>query len=209
MYRNSDNESWLLQRISEGDEQAFAELYKIYVPRLVPFIRRTVQSEIMVNEVIQETFVRLWIGRDKLDAVNDAGAWIYRIAANVSYNYLKRMLVEKRALKIVRDSQPEEHEDTSASVHLRELLGSIAEAVEQLSPQRKKIYKLSREQGLTVPEIAAKLGLSANTVRNTLSSSLEFLRDHLQKKGHSLILISIVLSHFLDEYLNFSGQLAG
>ncbi|QEH41635.1 RNA polymerase sigma factor [Chitinophaga sp. XS-30] len=209
MYRNSDNESGLLQRISEGDEQAFAALYKIYVPRLVPVIRRTVQSEIMVNEVIQETFVRLWIGRDKLGGVRDAGAWIYRIAANVSYNYLKRRLVEQKALKVAGTSRTEEHEDISAGIYLRELLGSVREAVQHMSPQRQKIYRLSREQGLTVPEIAAELGLSTNTVRNTLSSALDFLRDYLQKKGHSLLLISIVLSHFLDDCITSCRQLAG
>lgn len=190
----SYEEKELFYLIAEGDEKAFALLYQRYVPQLAAYISTITRSDRMVNEFVQETFLRLWIGRDKLKEVEEPKAWTFRIAANICHNYLKRLLVEKKVYKRVLADSKEHADDVAETAQVNELLAALKEAVHTLSPQRKKVYRLSREEGLTIPEIAQSLDLSPNTVRNTLSGALEYIRGFLQKKGFNIPVLLILLA---------------
>ena len=96
----------LFAKISEGDETAFTEIYRIYVPRLINFLTGITQSTQVTNELIQETFLQIWLHRDKLPDVEYPQAWIFRIASNIAYNYLKRKVVEKKVMEKVNYAQP-------------------------------------------------------------------------------------------------------
>lgn len=186
----------LLLRISEGDESAFAELYRAYTPQLLPFINAVVRSDAVGDEVIQETFLRLWIARDKLPEVREPRAWIFRIAANICYTHLRRVIKEKEILQRLAPRQPQQEDQVQEIAQASEVALLIHKAIDQLSPQRKKIYRLSREKGLTIPEIATHLGLSASTVKNTLVSSLQFIREFLSRHGYEVPVFILALLFF-------------
>jgi RNA polymerase sigma-70 factor (ECF subfamily) len=187
------NEQQLLLRIAEGDEKAFAQIYERFVPRLTPFVRKMLKEEPMVREVVQLTFIRLWMSRDTLREVRNFEAWIFRLATNVCYTHFKQLLTQERLLKQAAAGTSISHDPLMETMQAKALLSAVAEAVRQLSPQRKKIYTMSREQGLSVQEISTLTGLSPNTVRNTLSSSLDLIRQHLTQQGWNFSLIIIVL----------------
>lgn len=187
------NEQHLLLRIAEGDEKAFAQIYERFVPALTPFVRKMLKQESMVREVIQLTFIRLWISRDTLKEVRNLEAWIFRLATNACYTHFKQLLTQERLLKQAAVGAATSHNPLPEAMQAKALLSVVAEAVRQLSPQRKKIYTMSREQGLSVQQISVLTGLSPNTVRNTLSSSLEFIRQHLLLHGWHFSLIIIML----------------
>jgi RNA polymerase sigma-70 factor (family 1) len=188
------DESALMQQIAEGDEKAFAELYRIYVPLLTPFIYGITKQDVMVEEMIQEAFLRLWMNRDKLAEINNPRGWIFRITANICYTWLKRKITERSIvqgmeLKEVTDEiSPEETVDSKILIH------EIKIAVDGLPPARKKIYQMSREQGMAIPEIATSLGLSTQTVKNTLTKSLQAIREHLQSKGYTISMFYVLMS---------------
>lgn len=151
------------------------------------------KEEPMVREVVQLTFIRLWMSRDTLREVRNFEAWIFRLATNVCYTHFKQLLTQERLLKQAAAGTSISHDPLMETMQAKALLSAVAEAVRQLSPQRKKIYTMSREQGLSVQEISTLTGLSPNTVRNTLSSSLELIRQHLTQQGWHFSLIVIVL----------------
>lgn len=182
-----------MYQISDGDEKAFTALYAQYVPQLASFIRGITGSERMVNEIIQETFLQIWIGRDKLARVEAPKAWTFRIAANITYNHLKRLVVERKAISIIQEETADVTDDVTNTVIANSLLAALHKAIDNLSPQRRKIYRLSREEGMTIPEIAAATGLSVNTVRNTLSSSLESIRAFLAAEGYAVPLVILMM----------------
>lgn len=188
------DESALMQQIAEGNEKAFADLYRMYVPRLTPFVYGITKNNVMVDEMIQEAFLRLWINRDKLSEVRNPKAWIYKITANICYTYIKRLIIERKVLDTILEQSTLEDLSTEQDIYLRSLTQSVKEAVEQLPPQRKKIYLMSREQGMSLGEISAQLNLSMPTVKNTITSSLQFIREQLQKKGYSISLIYFLLT---------------
>jgi RNA polymerase sigma-70 factor (ECF subfamily) len=180
----------LFAQIANGDETAFGEIYKLYVPQLLPFINNMVRTDAVADEVIQETFLRVWISRDKLTEILEPRAWVFRIASNICYTYLKRHITERSIIESMSGSNEKPaYEETDAV----ELTRIVKEAVHQLSPQRQKIYRLSREGGLSIQQIADNLGISVPTVKNTITQSLKFIRDYLEDKGYSIPLVIIVL----------------
>ena len=76
-------------------------------------------------------------------------------------------------------------------IYLHDLQKLVARAVNHLSPQRRKIYQLSREQNMTIPEIADHLQISASTVKNTLVTALREIREYLNKAGYELLLFMV------------------
>lgn len=192
----NDDERWLFRQIAEGDEAAFERIYRSYVPQLASFLKRFSVSDREVDEIIQEAFLRVWLQRDKLPEVEFPKAWVFRISSNIVFNYLKRSVTEEKAKTMIGSNMSSGHNDTEETLHLHQLMGAIARAVESLSPQRKRIYEMSRQDGLAIPEIAEKLGLSSNTVKNTLTSSLQLIREFLQQHGYdiSYFLLMIILA---------------
>ncbi len=180
-----DDEKLLFNLISTGDERAFESLFNLYLSRLYPFIIKFTRSEQAAQEIIQETFIRVWLNRDKLAEIENPGGWLFKVASNECYTYARKMVLNNKF------SQPiSEDLDPANSTHewmdLRELNQLIVEAVDQLPAQRKKIYQMSRDQGKTIPEIAAALQLSPNTVKNALVTSLKSIREYLGQAGVTL-----------------------
>ncbi len=183
----------LFTRIAAGDETAFAVFYRDMVPRMRPFIFSITRSDAQVNEVIQESFLRCWLYRDKLPGVSNPRAWLFKITANVCYALFQRSLTEKKALTSIEEQVVTIHTETTELIHLNFLKAAVQNGIRQLSPQRRKIYLMNREQGLAADEIADRLGLSVQTVRNTLSASLESLREHLMRQGYTISILTIIL----------------
>ncbi len=186
----------LFSRIAEGSGIAFAELYRSYVPPLAAYLQRLTHSRTAVDELIQETFLQVWLQRDKLTEVDYPKAWVFRIAANITFNFLKRELVAGKAMATIGNRLEEARNEVEEVLQLRQIKKAIERAVNQLPPQRKKIYQLSRDAGMTIPEIAEELGLSPNTVKNTLVSSLQYIRESLLREGYQIgwFLILLLIS---------------
>jgi RNA polymerase sigma-70 factor (family 1) len=182
----------LFARIARGEEPAFRELYDRYRSRLYGLALRMTRSPQESEEILQETFLNLWAYRDKLPAVQDPPAYIFTIAYNKIYASLRHIAGDARRLSelIARvelsDNQTIEHLD------FRESEGLVRQAVDQLPPQRKLVYQLSRQEGLDYDQIAARLGISRNTVRNHLVEALKDIRAWLQRSASLLLLLELL-----------------
>ena len=182
------NETDLLHQIAQGDEAAFATLFHAYLEGLQPFIGKLTHSAADTEEILQETFIRLWMNRDKLDEIQNPHAWIYTIASNECYKYLRKKITQRDGLSTMEHSGniPEEDQSTLHTIQVNEINRLIAEAVDQLPTQRRRIYRMSRDEGMKIPEIASLLRISPNTVKNALVSALGFIRKYLAAQGHEL-----------------------
>ena len=130
--------------------------------------------------------MRIWFNREKLTVINEPQTYLFRTTANICYGMLKHLIVEKKVLTVVHHESTYEENEVSESVRLCRLAADIQQAVQSLTPEQKRVYQMSREKGLKVPEIAEELSLSPNNIRGLLNSSIETIHDHLQEKGHSL-----------------------
>ncbi|MBS1604195.1 MAG: sigma-70 family RNA polymerase sigma factor, partial [Bacteroidetes bacterium] len=166
---------------------AFSILFYAYYGSLHSFIMKLTRSAEDTEEVIQETFLRLWLGRDKLLEVEAPPAWIHTVAVNECYKFLKKRSSRKDGLAGLRSAgQEQDGEETLHALQLKEVKQLVTEAVSRLPRRRRHIFQMSRDEGMTIPQIAAALRISPNTVKNTLVTSLRTIRDYLTAKGHGM-----------------------
>lgn len=186
---NSYDEKALLLQAAEGDSDAFTALYHALLPRLYPFLLRMLKSEEAVKEVLQEAFLRTWLNRDKLTAVESGHAWISRIAINECYRYLKKQGLQQQVQTLSAVSHAHDQNDGEARLALAETQQLVQEAIELLPARRKLIYTMSRRQGMKIPEIAQELNLSPGYVKKALVLSLAAIRQHLAAAGKLIVLL--------------------
>ncbi|WP_162946346.1 RNA polymerase sigma factor [Chitinophaga barathri] len=189
MFDRSHTDKALFQLIAEGDEAAFRELYHAYVPQLEPLVMHLTKTASVTEDIIQETFLRVWLSRDKLPGIENPRSWLLRIVFYQSFTWLRRRSIHHKALDAMPQGEDEMRSTTEEAVAYAAMLRSVGEAVQQLPAQAKKIYKLSREQGLRIPEIAEQLHLSPSTVKNSLVRSLQTIRRHMEAGGFWLPLV--------------------
>ena len=183
------------QRIADGDEAVFTELFHHYYGQLRPFVRRFAATEADAEEILQETFVRIWLSRDKLPEITNLRSWIFTVASRQCLTALRSNLNNRRKITAFQQQTPATVIPAD-SASLSEMTLLVAEAVNRMPPQRQRIYRLSREAGLKPAAIAGELSLSVSTVKNVLVVALKEIRDHLAASGHVISLLVILQQFF-------------
>jgi RNA polymerase sigma-70 factor (family 1) len=197
LYQNTSDQE-LFKRIAANDEQAFEAVFHRYTPRLRPFVLGMVKVPELADEIIQEVFLKLWTNRTSLQQINEPSAWLHRIASNLAINQLRRQATEYKYLQqAMKDThQPEDIVEKLSAKELQEL---IHQAISRLPEKRREIYMLTRDEGLSHREIAERLGISLNTVKNQVVSALREIQEHIYRtKG---FYIPVIL---LGMQINFS-----
>ncbi|SHN36054.1 RNA polymerase sigma factor [Chitinophaga sp. CF418] len=193
----SYTEKNIFNRVAEGDESAFGKLVELYGPQLEQAVFRAIRNQGPLRDIMQDVFLQIWLGRDKLAGLDDPRTWILKIAYYRSYTWLRNNQVQKN--EVVMDDLPPESLSAGNQVEEQTLFNEtkrlIDEAIEHLAPQTKRIFQLSRNQQLKIDEIASILGVSPQTVKNTLTKALKQIREHL-KQQDVVIPVAILLISF-------------
>lgn len=190
---NLNNERELLLRIAEGDEGAFGVIFNKYYPQVYAAVHRFSLQNHEIHEALQETFIRVWLQRDQLGDIDNLKAWLLRIASRQCRDMLRKNLLIQRTSYEFEKNLVAEVDDTSGKLALNEIKWLVQEAVELMPVQRRRIYEMSRNQGLSPSEISMRLSLSVSTVKNTLAAGLLHIRKHLSNSGYSLPLLFFVI----------------
>lgn len=177
-------------RIAQGDEQAFAELFYHFGAIVHPIVLKLVKDPVLAEDVVAEVFMKLWLIRHKLPEIDNLAGYIYRLTTNSSINQLRRNKNEDKVLQQLYLDVPGGQNTVEHNFSAKELRANIRRIVLRLPPQRRRIYELSREQGLSRQEIAAIMEISEFTVRNQLHSALQQIQAALLKEyGFSIMLL--------------------
>lgn len=175
------NETALLQQLIEGDAAAFRELYEGYQGRIFLFAYQLTKSKEAAEEVVQEVFVKLWEKREQIRIEKNFSAYITRMARNLVLDGLKRAALDKKMQQKIYANMQALRSSTAEEMLQKEMDRLHWQAIESLSPQKKKVYLLSREEELSYEQIAEKLGISRNTVRNLMTGALQSIREEISK----------------------------
>lgn len=188
---NPDTEKALLAKIAEGDEAAFRALFHHYVPKLHPIIFKIVRSETVVKDVIQDVFLALWKDRGKLPEIVEPSYWIYRIAYNLSYSQVKEQIKTRKSLSAVPVQEwSEVLPDNSERIDV------IQHAIKLLPEQSQRIFRMNKENGQKISEIANELDIAPQSVKNSLHRSVKQIREYLAGKD---VLLPSLLFIFLRQ----------
>jgi RNA polymerase sigma-70 factor (family 1) len=178
----------LFRQISQSDEMAFRIIFDRYVPKINAFLLKTVKDGEHAKELVQEVFLQLWLYRSSLKDVQHPGAYIHRIATNAAAHQFKKIQADRMVLGLILDeTNAVAHDDQFQLLNGKELQTQIRKAIAELPAKRQEIFILSRESGLSRKEIADKLGISENTVKNQLTSAVNTLQQILKERTGILI----------------------
>lgn len=184
------DEKELLRRIAEGDESAFAVIFHRYKSVLFDYGTKITKSHTAAEELVQECFVKLWLARENLPAIDNPVGYLHIMARNAGIDYLRRLSLDVGLQKKVWAGICETENSTLQKVQVSETQRLIDEAVAQLPPQQRAVFLLSRYEGLNYEQIGGQLGIANNTVKNHLVKALKFIKEYLGKKyGGPIVLV--------------------
>jgi RNA polymerase sigma factor, sigma-70 family len=190
-YREKDD----LLLIAEGDEQAFYRFYTHYAGLLRPFLAQFTRSQTDVEDILQETFIRVWLNRDRLSTIENMRAWINRIASNVYLDHVEREIKRRERKASFGEALYQSGLSHSAErTHLLDLHHQIRKAMENLTEQKKRVFRMNRELDMKPAQIAAKLNMPVGTVKNQLSAALAEIRKHLLANGYGPLILLFIPS---------------
>ena len=175
------NENELAARLAAGDEGAFVQLYHTYGNKIYSLALMYLKSVELAKDAVQEVFLKLWVRREKMGKVENLEAFVFIVGRNHIIDQLKGKLANPRMHETALDYLPDDLLLPHHRVDLKQLQKNIAEAIEKLPPQQKNIFRLSREEGLSHEQIAQRLGIGKETVKNHMVRALNTLRTWLHQ----------------------------
>jgi RNA polymerase sigma-70 factor (ECF subfamily) len=184
----------LVALIKKGDEAAFGEIFERYRSRLYRFTLRFCKSPDISEEITHDVFLKIWTMQEGLGQVDNIATYLFTIARNKSLDHLRKVAREERLITELFQTMKDGHNDTQLILEANESSRLVQEAVDQLSPQKKLIYQLSRQEGLNHEQIAEQLHISKSTVNNHLVESLKQIRQYLSRHSPEALLIFAALA---------------
>jgi len=181
----SYDDAYCLMKIKDGNEFFFNLIFDKYKSNLFEYLFKILKSKEVAEEIVSDVFIKLWQGKEIITEIQNFEAFIHRVAYNKAIDFFrasKRSPSMQQAIwDIINDVPSTEYADKN--LILKNYAALVYEAIDQLSPQRQKVIKLRVDEELSYAEIAQKLQLSTNTVRNHIAASIQFIKEHLAKNN--------------------------
>ncbi|WP_461534217.1 RNA polymerase sigma-70 factor [Sinomicrobium sp.] len=167
----------LIKGIKRGDRIAFGRLFILMRKKLYFFVLSYTKSGYAADEIVQEVFIRIWQKREKIKPATFY-TLIFVMARNLTYNYLRDTMRRETAREELWEAvtKSKSHNQTETQLYYKEYCAIVGDIVNQLPVQKRKIYRLSREQGKSNAEIAAILGITTKTVKNHLWKTMTVIK---------------------------------
>ncbi len=170
----TEDEKTLIIRLRKGDYDAYRTLYRLFYLRFLKFATSMLGDETEAKDIVQESFLKVWINREKLNEEQSIFNFLYVLVKHevISALRLRRMpesLDTPAARDIVSNSNAE------AALHSQDIEAHIS----SMPDQRRTVFTMSRFRGMSNKEIAESLGISEKTVERHITLALSDLRKYL------------------------------
>ncbi len=171
----------LLSRVAEGDHQAFRELYEVLAPRVHGLIRRTLVDDGQSQEVTQDVFLEVWRSASRFDAARgSAVSWIMMTAHGRAVDRVRSSQASRdRDLRIGSRDHQVPFDPVSEAGEISVESARVSVAMGRLTPIQRDAISMTYFEGLTGPELAARLEIPIGTLKSRLREALTRLRDEL------------------------------
>lgn len=173
-----------LKELKGGSSEAFKTIFDAYGKKIHRFSLAYLKSEQEAEEIVQEVFLKIWKVRGDLQPDRSFDSFIFTMAKNAILNTIRKSKNEQLYVSYAK-LHPGRDILLDDELDFAELERAYKKAIEELSPQRKKIFLLSREKILTNAEISNQLGISIKTVENQMTTSISQIRKSLMSMGFS------------------------
>jgi len=187
------NQKELLLQIAGGDEQAFRVFFDLYRKRFYAVTFKMTRSDSLAQEIVQDIFMKIWQKRSMLPGLVNPESYFFTCLYRRIYRHYKKLALERKLLQVIAES-PSFQNITDEVINASESERLIRMAVAKLPPQQQLVFKLSKQEGLSREQIAEKLHISPNTVRNHLAHAIQFIKADIRTATF------ILFTFLLDRY---------
>ena len=173
---SQDEAQALVKALKEGNQLAFSIVYKTYAAQTFSLAFKYLLNKELAEDAVQNLFLKLWLKKEEIDETKPINRYLFTMLKNDLLNTLRD---SKKNIYLLEDclSMVLELEDNSQNENLKqEQMNIIQQALEQLSPQRRKVFEMKVSGKYSNQEIADKLNLSINTIKFQYSQSLKQIR---------------------------------
>jgi RNA polymerase sigma-70 factor (ECF subfamily) len=165
----------LWEGIKAGDEHALELLFKSYYASFCRSALRIVKEEAVAEELVSDVFYSIWSKRDSLDIRSNIRGYLSFSVRNHALNYLKSKKLGYVDLDEVSHQLEVSEDNPEHLLITEETLNAWERRISELPPQRQKVFRMNKLEGLTYKEIAERLSLSEKTVRNQVQIAVRTL----------------------------------
>jgi RNA polymerase sigma-70 factor, ECF subfamily len=175
----AEGDAELVVRLQRRDPQALAELYDRYGRLVYSLIVRVVRDGALAEDLVQETFLRVWNRAQGFNAQRGAlGPWLLAVARNRAIDYLRSASGrERNALDLEEVDHPSLYTDMERDILASDKARVIRAALEKLAPNQREVIELAYFEGLTQTEMAERMGQPLGTVKTWVRTALKNLRE--------------------------------
>jgi RNA polymerase sigma-70 factor (ECF subfamily) len=177
-----DEEMLRITRAAQGDKQAFSELFNQYKVMVYRIVCRFLGAAEDADDAVQQIFIELYKSLPGYMGNSKFTTWLYRIAVNVSIQYIRRRKRDSEFDSFNPESHIDTTQNTSSVIEKIELKKQIAAALEGIHERKRVVLVLHDMEGLTMEEISGITGLPLGTVKSRLFHGREELRNKLKKQ---------------------------
>lgn len=173
------NESYLIKELKNGSKDAYGHLFKLYHRELCNYMTAITGNPKLAEDIAQQTFIKIWDNRQKLFV---SGNKLKRYLFKVAYNlFIDSQRKKKKEFELIENLKHEAYldlADTDTSL-FEERLKKVEKEIDNLPEQCKKVFIMSKREGLKYREISEQLHISIKTVEVHMSKAMKRLRAQL------------------------------
>ncbi|NSL85895.1 sigma-70 family RNA polymerase sigma factor [Chitinophaga sp. Mgbs1] len=188
---NAVQEMEWFRRIKQDDVQAFNLLFNRYWERLYLFAYRKIQSEDDAKDIIQNIFITCWLKRHQIDIQTSVEAYLFSMTRYELLSFISRSIKLREKLDLLTQVILPAFEEPLLPMEARDIDQLVKQEEEKLPARMKQIFRMAREQNLSIREISTQLQLSEQNVRNQLNTAITKVKIGLGEA----VLAAIFISH--------------
>ncbi|RLJ69600.1 RNA polymerase sigma-70 factor [Pedobacter alluvionis] len=186
----------LLKKHKNGSSAAFDLLFKRYYSALYRYALKNSKDNCVAEELVMDVMLGLWKKQGDLSIETDLAPYLYRAVKNALYNHYRKKIMATVELDEQLDADAVQSRPADDALVYAQLEEIYREKLAELSPARRKVFQMSREENKTYAEIASDMNLSVNTVENYMVAALSFFRKHI-KEHADFTLFLLLAPHIL------------
>ena len=193
---NDSSDKLLLERFRQGNAMAFNVLFKRYYTGLKAYANKNIKDSAVAEELCMDVMLGFWKKKGAIEVQDDLKPYLYRAIKNAIYNHFRKKALQTVSLDVVLERPQLSSQEADHDLQVKELQRIYKQQLDKLSPQRRRVYEMSRLENKSYSEIAEDLNLSVNTVENYMVASLAFFRKNLKEHADLSVILAIFLNIF-------------
>ncbi|MDF9831390.1 sigma-70 family RNA polymerase sigma factor [Parabacteroides sp. PF5-6] len=180
-----NRDEFYITELKNDSHRAFSCLYDIYADSLYGFVLLHTKSTFLSEEIVQDTFIKIWTNRHKLNTEGSFKSLLFTMAKHQLIDSFRSQINKIEFVDFIEYCEEQHtHNPVEEDIYYEDFYEKLTQAKQILSERQRLVFELSREKGLELKAIADTLGVSEQTVKNQLSSALKTLREKLKEYSY-------------------------